>query len=389
MKQFIVTVLCVIFFAGNLVGECFLRVEKAGTYDPALVNENAIAHLSNFIEKVNALPSVGIREGEGCIYNVNIIEDDRGVIVTVSGDQMNSSGDSRLRGFDGFQQALLRAINKAKPEQLGRICAAYSSLMKDECQAQTGVDYSITSKKLPSNPDAAKKYKMAIVFKNRGKSDKTALFFDEILKKYPGSLEAAYAQMHMMMQDVKNHSGKKQVNSKLLRSVLSINPAYRSTTLYSELKVDVLNWMIELVKEHKKKGQYHEELFKGVVLIKDENITTNLVENLRSLAIEWQIALGVVELTKMDGSQTARKYFDNAEKLGISDQEAKQLNEKLKAAGIRAMLQKGQRDEAEMAIVEWEVEDPESSALIEIKKEFDRPANMITIPSGKVKYEWV
>ncbi len=388
MKR-LITALFVLFFAGSLSAECFLRIEKAGSYDPVLVNENAIAHISNFIEKVNSIPSAGIREGEGCVYNVNIIEDDRGIIVTVSGDQMNSSGDSRLRGFDGFQQALLRAINKSKPEQLGRICNAYSALMKDECQRQTGADYSIASKRLPSNPVAAKKYKMALIFKKRGKPEKTALFFNEILKKYPGSLEAAYAQMHMMMQDVKSHQKKGHVNSRLLRSVLAINPAYRSTSLYSELKVGVLKWMIELVTKYKKRGQYHDELFKSIVMVKDQNIKTSLVENLRKLAIEWQVALGVVELTKADGSQTARKYFDNAEKLGISDREARLLNEKLKAAGIRAMMRKGQKDEAEMALVEWEVEDPESSVLIELKKEFDRPIDMVTIPSGKVKYQWV
>ncbi len=381
--------MCLFFIPLNLLADCFLRVEKPGSYDPALVNENAIAHISNFVEKVKPLPPGGIKMGDDCLYNVNIIEDNRGITVTVSGAKINGSGDSRLRGIDGFQQALLQAITKSDPDKLGSICSSYHTLMKDDCLDLGSADYSITSKKLSSNPVAAKKYKMALIFKKRGKPDKSAILFDEILKKYPGSLEAVYTQMNKMVQDLKNHRKNKIFHIGLFNSVLSINNVYRSTTLYNELKVGVLNWLFELVEEYKAKGRHHEELYNAVLIIKEQNIKTNLVDRLRQLAIQWQISMGEVELTKESSELLARKYFDNAERLGISDREAKSLNEKLKASGIRSLIRKGMRDEAEMAIVEWEVDDPHSSILIALKKEFDKPENMVTIPAGKIRNQWV
>lgn len=379
-----------IFIAANGFADCFLRVEKPGSYDPELINENAVAHISNFAEMVKPLPPGGISVSEPCFYNVNISENDSGIIVTIRGKQINSSGNSRLRGLDGFQQAVLRAIAKSKPEQLNRICHAYPSLMKDDCSGvSTGADYSIITKKLNSNPVASKRYKMALIFKKRGKTDRTRQFFEEILKKYPNSLEAAFVQMHMMAEDLEQKQKNKQLDLHLLDSIQSINPAYKSTTMYSELKVDVIKWLLTLVREAKRKDRFDGDLYKGVQSYLSQNVTTKLSTSLRSESIEWMVNLGELELPKENGEASARIYFDNAVNLGISNREAKVLNDKVKAAGIRALMRKGLMDEAEMAIVEWEVEEANSSILIKLKKEFDRPENMVTIPAGKVRNRWV
>ncbi len=390
MRQLIYLALMTMFLAANSHAECFLRVEKPGSYDPELINENAVAHISNFAEIVKPLPPGGISASEQCFYNVNISENDSGIIVTIRGRQVNSSGDSRLRGLDGFQQAVLRAIVKSKPEQLHRVCNAYPSLMKDNCSGvSTGADYSIITKKLNSNPVASKRYKMALIFKKRGKIDKTRQFFDEILKKYPNSLEAAFVQMHMMTEDLRLKQKNKQLDLHLLDSIQSINPAYKSTTMHSELKVDVINWLLALVQEAQRKNRFDGDLYKGVRSYLSHHVKTKLSTSLRNESIKWMVTLGELELPKENGEASARVYFDNAISLGISDNQAKILETKLKAAGIRALMRKGLMDEAEMAIVEWEVEEPNSSILIKLQKEFERPENMVTIPAGNVRNRWV
>lgn len=373
----------------SLFGNCYLRVEKSGTYDPAIINENAIAHVSSFVEKVNNLPPEGLKMDDDCVYNVNVVEDNTGIIVTINGRQLNSSGDSRLRGLDGFQQAVLRSIVKSDSRQLSKICNRYPNLMKEECASQVGADYSITSQRLSSDPAAAKKYKMALIFKKRGKPDKAAMFYHEIIKKYPGSLEAAYVQMHYMSEDLKSRRKAKEFSNPLLNSIMSINAAYQSTSMSKTLKVDAIKWLIELVAENKRLGKHNGVLFSAILPITQQKPSTNLINQLKALSTEWQISLGEVELSKPDGDASAQVYFANAEKLGISDRKAKFLTEKLRAAQIRALMRNGMRDEAEMAIVEWEVEDENSSVLNKLKKEFDRPANMATVQAGKVRHAWV
>jgi formylglycine-generating enzyme required for sulfatase activity len=390
MRYLLGITLFLVFWTSSSFAECYLRVEKPGSYDPELINENAVAHISNFVELVKPLPPGGISASEQCFYNINIVENSSGIIVTVRGTQINGSGDSKLRGLDGFQQAILRAIAKAKPDQLNRMCNAYPTLMKDNCTGRhTGADYTLITKKLNSNPVASKRYKMALIFKKRGKMDKTRMFFGEILKKYPDSLEAAFVQMHMMTEDLQQKLGNKQLDLNLLNSIQAINPAYKSTTMYSELKVNAIKWLLALVREAKSKSRFDGDLYNGVQAYLNQNVKTKLSQSLRNESIDWMVSLGELELPKENGEASAVLYFDNAVKLGISDKEAKVLNEKIKAAGIRALMRKGLMDEAEMAIVEWEVDDPDSSILIKLKKEYDRPENMVTIPAGKIRHRWV
>ena len=255
-----------------------------------------------------------------------------------------------------------------------------------DCQGRSVSEgYTIVTKKLSSNAAAAKKYTIAQVFKERGKPEKVSQIYDEIIKEFPNSLEAAYVQLNLMLEELNRYRQNTQYNEPFLKAVLAINSAYQSENIYNELKVSTLNWLTELVEDQKSVSRYDEGVYQGVILYTSTLMDTKLTEYLKKVTTAWMIKLGEMELLKTGGTTIARTFFDKAEKIGISDTEAKNLNDKIRAAGIYDMINKGNKDEAEMAIVEWEVEKPDSPLLIKLKKEFYRPTNMVTIPSGKVR----
>jgi formylglycine-generating enzyme required for sulfatase activity len=59
-------------------------------------------------------------------------------------------------------------------------------------------------------------------------------------------------------------------------------------------------------------------------------------------------------------------------------------NRQARVDEIHALMMKGDRDGAETKILEWEVDEPNSGTVKQLKKELDRPEGMVTIPGGAV-----
>lgn len=112
--------------------QCYLTVENPGNLDTKAISQISLIQISQHFETVNEIPPEGIGN-DACTYNLSVAEIANGILVTIKGRKVSTYGDSKLRGFDGFQQALFRAIISAKPEQRDPICRRYHALMGSDC----------------------------------------------------------------------------------------------------------------------------------------------------------------------------------------------------------------------------------------------------------------
>ncbi|MBF0236669.1 MAG: hypothetical protein HQM12_03095 [SAR324 cluster bacterium] len=121
---------------GSLVqAECYLNIEKAGNMNPQPLSELGISLISQFVEPLEATPMYGLGTGS-CMYKLGINENANSMIITITGEKLNASGNSNLGNMEGAQQAILRAIYRGKPDKQVEICSAYKSILSDECGNQ-------------------------------------------------------------------------------------------------------------------------------------------------------------------------------------------------------------------------------------------------------------
>ncbi len=190
-----------------------------------------------------------------------------------------------------------------------------------------------------SDPDALKKYKMAEVFQQRGRPEPARELLQSIIRDYPGSQEAVFAQLHIMTDDLAQLRGNKEYNEDFYQVVATLPPTYRQHSLYVALRQQTVDWLMELARyEYLGGGQ----------------------------------------------DNTATAYYEKAKALGLPPQQARELDDLARAAKVRAALRQGSRDQAELQLVEWEVESRDSALRRQVQKEFERPGGMVTIPGGSV-----
>ncbi len=116
----------------NVCAQCYLLVENPGNLDTKAITQISLVQISQHFEIVNEIPPQGLAS-DACTYNLSVAEIANGILVTIKGRKVSTYGDSKLRGFDGFQQALFRAIISAKPEEREPICQRYYNLMAGDC----------------------------------------------------------------------------------------------------------------------------------------------------------------------------------------------------------------------------------------------------------------
>ena len=141
----------VTFVTEPVLANCFLTIEKAGSQNKEMLENQAQAYLSQFVEKVEPIPFGGI-DSDACLYKVNLMENREGFFITISGQKIQSDGFSSLTGFGGAKQALLRAIYKVKPKQQKEICEIHSEIIPKECGLEVAND--------KTGPDAKKPTKV-------------------------------------------------------------------------------------------------------------------------------------------------------------------------------------------------------------------------------------
>ena len=55
------------------------------------------------------------------------------IFVTFAGDNLNSFGDSKLEGIDGFKHSILKSLFRSLRKYRSLICLDYGELLSDEC----------------------------------------------------------------------------------------------------------------------------------------------------------------------------------------------------------------------------------------------------------------
>ncbi len=197
----------------------------------------------------------------------------------------------------------------------------------------------IGNRRYASDAEASKRYRMAGVFAERGKPERARQLYEDVIARFPTAVEAVYAQLQLMRQDLVQLRADREYNEDFYQVIATLPANYRKLSLYRSLKEDTVAWLLELAR--------------------------------------YEVGAG-------EGPGDGVVYFERAQRLGLSGEESTRVDDELRAARVRAEMRQGSRENAELMLVEWEVERPDSRLRKRVQKEFERKANMVTIDGGVI-----
>ena len=111
--------------------KCYVAVQSSIDFEPSLLSIISISLISKFVSEVEQVPPGGIST-DSCQYQISVTKINDTTVVTFRGEGLNSSGDSKLSGLDGFQQSILKSIYRSLKNKRGLICQDYATLL-EEC----------------------------------------------------------------------------------------------------------------------------------------------------------------------------------------------------------------------------------------------------------------
>ena len=100
--------------------------------DPSFLSEIAVSMISRYMMEVEPIPLSGI-SSNACIYNVLLKMTENSLILTLTGKNLNTIGESRKKNKDGVQEAILRALYNTFKTKREDICNDYGSFLSMEC----------------------------------------------------------------------------------------------------------------------------------------------------------------------------------------------------------------------------------------------------------------
>jgi len=128
--------------------KCYVVVDSAKDIDTSLLSNISISLISKFVRDVEQLPPSGISL-DSCQYQILVSKNNDTTFVTFKGEGLNSYGDSKLSGSDGFQQSILKSLYRSLKDKRDIICQNYGTLL-EECneviKKQIGVLFGTYSK---------------------------------------------------------------------------------------------------------------------------------------------------------------------------------------------------------------------------------------------------
>ena len=80
------------------------------------------------------IPSSGISKN-ACLYEILVTKEEDTTFVVFKGKGLNSYGDSKLSGADGFQQSVLKSLHRALKDKRTLICEDYGDFLSKECSS--------------------------------------------------------------------------------------------------------------------------------------------------------------------------------------------------------------------------------------------------------------
>ena len=158
MKQLLI-ILSFLFLSSSLFGQseetCYVDVHSKDSkeFDPTLLSNISISLISEFLKEVEPLPPAGISM-DTCIYHIDAVKVKETTFVTFKGKNLNSFGDSKLSGPDGFQESVLKALYRALEDKRKLICDTNGEFI-EKCG---GVVKKIPAEKIEPIREMKKKY---------------------------------------------------------------------------------------------------------------------------------------------------------------------------------------------------------------------------------------
>ena len=157
--------------------KCYLTLESNNKKNIKLFTNISVSIVSQYVTKVekdDPLIKRPLGKSDSCIYEIVIEQTENTLFTTVTGEGLNSYGDSKLKGIEGFQQSLLKSLFRSLRDKRGMICDDYRDLL-EECK--NVVVQGIPNKKVETPKGG--KYNSSI----------KKLFFDNGQIKYIGYLK--------------------------------------------------------------------------------------------------------------------------------------------------------------------------------------------------------
>jgi len=158
MKQLLI-ILSFLLLSSSLFGQseetCYVAAHSKDSkeFDPTLLSNISISLISEFLKEVEPLPPAGISM-DTCIYHIDAVKVKETTFVTFKGKNLNSFGDSKLSGPDGFQESVLKALYRALEDKRKLICDTYGEFI-EKCG---GVVKKIPAEKIETIREMKKKY---------------------------------------------------------------------------------------------------------------------------------------------------------------------------------------------------------------------------------------
>ena len=178
---------------------CYVGIKTSKEFNTVLVSEISTSLISQYIGEVQSIPPSGLSGKPSCIYEVSVTKDGEKTFVTLQGKDLNSYGDSKLGGTEGFEQSLLKSLYRSLRNKRKVICDDYGELI-EKCGRDVNQD---TSTKVESKvvESIVKNKVESIVVKQSSKTTKPLQlpsgewidvpidFYDETPSKCPNYFE--------------------------------------------------------------------------------------------------------------------------------------------------------------------------------------------------------
>ena len=125
---------------------CYVVVDSSEEFNPALLSNISVSLISQFLKEVEPIPSEGVSI-DSCLYQISVSKEKETTFVTFKGKNLNSYGDSKLSGTDGFQQSVLKSLYRSLRDKRKLICEDYGTLL-EECDGVVGLKEAVEVKEI-------------------------------------------------------------------------------------------------------------------------------------------------------------------------------------------------------------------------------------------------
>ena len=132
---------------------CYVAADTSKDFDRTLLSNISVSLISQFLKEVEHIPPTGIPM-DACVYQIVAKKVEDTTFVTFTGKNLNSYGNSKLSGPDGFQESLLKALYIALEDKRKLICDAYGEFI-EKCG---GVVKKIPAEKIETIREMKNKY---------------------------------------------------------------------------------------------------------------------------------------------------------------------------------------------------------------------------------------